>query len=123
MAEDNYPNSGMVFTRKQEEGKRRPILSGPVELSRDLLQELVNQLKAGKTAKIDVTVWPCLKDKDNNYEPKLTRDGDRMHPTTVGLPYAGGGNKTDEFEGFEGFDDGQASSGNLSEDLDDEIPF
>ena len=121
MADEKFPNSGMVFQRPQEEGKRRPIMSGPVEISRDLLKELLDVLKAGGTPTLDVTVWPCLKDKDKGYEPKLDRNGHRMYPTSVGLPYKGGsGSKQDEFEGLE-MDEAPPKS--LADELDDEIPF
>ena len=125
MAKDEYPNSGMAFTREQVEGKKRPILSGKLTLDRSLVKFLVDELKAGNNADIDVTIWPCLKEQKDSgdWGPKLTKKGDRMHPLSCSEPYKSGGkSEVDEFD-FGEDESGGSGGGSLENELDDEIPF
>jgi len=56
MAYDNS-NSGALFHKEVEGGSKRPNVSGRITLGKDLLKELIDAVKAGNDAVINVAGW------------------------------------------------------------------
>ena len=57
MSDNKYPNTGVLWVNRRKTTDRHPDMTGSIEMDRDLLQELINQAKAGKPIKIDVSGW------------------------------------------------------------------
>jgi hypothetical protein len=56
MAYDNT-NTGALFHKDVEAGSKRPNVSGKITLGKELLKEMIDEIKAGKEATIFVAGW------------------------------------------------------------------
>ena len=56
MAYDNT-NTGALFHKDVESGSKRPNVSGNITIGKDLLKELIDLVKAGSDATINVAGW------------------------------------------------------------------
>lgn len=53
----NYGPSGALFVNDRKERDTHPDYEGHLELDRELVSLLVEQLKAGETPKLDIKAW------------------------------------------------------------------
>lgn len=54
MTDKPYPPSGALFERKQGAPQNAPDLSGPLEISKELLKELIEMANRGEPIKMDL---------------------------------------------------------------------
>ena len=62
MYDNKNQSDGAIYTNKYKENDKQPDWTGAVEISRDMLKELVNKLKIGQTAEnggveLRVALW------------------------------------------------------------------
>lgn len=63
MSDTKYPPRGALFRNKNKTSDKHPDLRGDLEISREVLQELVNRSKEGKELKMEVSAWKKHSDK------------------------------------------------------------
>ena len=73
MYEDKKQSDGAIYTNDYKTNDKQPDWTGAVEISRDMLKELVNKLKAGQTAEnggveLRVALWNRTSKKGNEYK-------------------------------------------------------
>ena len=56
MAYDNS-NTGVLFHQEVESGSKKPSVSGKIVLSKELVKEMIDLIKAGKEPEIRVAGW------------------------------------------------------------------
>jgi len=52
-----YPPGGVLFPNRRKTTDKHPDMTGNLEISKDLLKELLEAAKAGKPIKMDVSAW------------------------------------------------------------------
>lgn len=67
MSETKYPPGGVLFINKKKTTDRQPDYTGNLEISRELLGELVAAAKAGKEIKMDISGWKKQSKAGNNF--------------------------------------------------------
>jgi len=73
MYDNKNQSDGAIYTNKYKTGDKQPDWTGAVEMSRDMLKELVTKLKTGDTAEnggveIRVALWNRTSKKGNEYK-------------------------------------------------------
>lgn len=63
MSDTKYPPRGALFINRKKTSDKHPDMQGNLEISRELLGELVAQAKAGKPIKMDLSAWSKQSDK------------------------------------------------------------
>lgn len=67
MSDNKYPPGGVLFINKRKTTDKHPDYTGSLEISRELLGELVAAAKAGKEIKMDVSGWKKQSKAGNNF--------------------------------------------------------
>ena len=57
MSDNNYPPGGVLFVNSRKASDKHPDFTGNLEISDEVLRDLIAQAKAGKTPKMDVSAW------------------------------------------------------------------
>ena len=70
---DNKQSDGAIYTNNYKTGDKQPDWTGAIEMSREMLKELVNKLKAGESAKnggveLRVALWNRTSKAGNEYK-------------------------------------------------------
>ena len=131
------PDTGTLFSKTPEQGKRLPILEGKASISRELLLKLIADMKATGLAEFEVTVWPASTDRETG-QIRLTAQGNKMYGVSIKPPYVAGQQASqprqaapaNQFAGLEDFQAPQQQYAQspqqqrpMSLELDDDVPF
>jgi uncharacterized protein (DUF736 family) len=92
-----YPPGGVLFPNRRKTSDKHPDFTGNLEISRDLLTELVEAAKGGKEIKMDVSAWT-----------KTGKSGQKFLSLTARKPFVSSSN---------------GNNGASNNNVDDEIPF
>tara|TARA_R100000935_G_scaffold44535_1_gene67423 strand:+ start:287 stop:595 length:309 start_codon:yes stop_codon:yes gene_type:complete len=66
---DNKPQSdGAIYTNSYKQNDKQPDWTGKVEITRDLLKELVTIVKEGGTGELRVALWNRTSKNGNEYK-------------------------------------------------------
>lgn len=57
MAENRYPPGGVLFPNQRKNAPNHPDMTGSLEISGELLRDLVDAAEAGQPIKMDVSAW------------------------------------------------------------------
>tara|TARA_R100000935_G_scaffold44755_1_gene67750 strand:- start:855 stop:1181 length:327 start_codon:yes stop_codon:yes gene_type:complete len=73
MYENKNQSDGAIYTNNYKENDKQPDWTGKVEMSREMLKELVNKLKTGETAEnggveLRVALWNRTSKKGAEYK-------------------------------------------------------
>jgi hypothetical protein len=71
MSENRYPPGGVLFQNRRKTQQNHPDMTGSLEISGDLLTELVNAANNGQPIKMDISAW-TKSDKNGNKFLSLT---------------------------------------------------
>lgn len=132
------PDTGTLFSKTPEQGKRLPILEGKASISRELLLKLIADMKATGLAEFEVTVWPASTDRETG-QIRLTAQGNKMYGVSIKPPYVAPQQgfqqqpqrqAPQQFTGLEDFQAPQQQYAQspqqqrpMSLELDDDVPF
>lgn len=64
--ENKYADSGILFVNKTQNDKA-PAFKGDIELSAEVVKHLVDNLKGGKPAKLDLAGWNRTSSKGTQF--------------------------------------------------------
>lgn len=57
MADNKYPNSGVLWNNKRKTSQSHPDFTGSLELDADLLRQLIELARENKPIKMDLSGW------------------------------------------------------------------
>ena len=67
MTEERMQSDGAIYTNNYKQNDKQPDWTGKVELSRDMLKELVTIVKNGGTGELRVALWNRTSKNGNEY--------------------------------------------------------
>ena len=68
MANENKPQSdGAIYPNSFKKAQNQPDHTGKIELNKDFMKELVEDIKAGKEPILRVALWDRVSKNDNPY--------------------------------------------------------
>lgn len=65
--EKNYTDSGILFVNNKTQNDKSPTFRGDIELSAEVVKFLVENLRAGKPAKLDLAGWNRTSSKGTQF--------------------------------------------------------
>ena len=71
MSENRYPPGGVLFQNRRKMQQNHPDMTGTLEISGELLSELVRSADSGQPIKMDLSAWTKV-DKNGNKFLSLT---------------------------------------------------
>ena len=67
MPDAKFSNTGALFHARKTTNPKAPVYSGNVEIGQDLLRYLVDEIKAGREAKLQLAGWKRQSKKGEEY--------------------------------------------------------
>ena len=66
--ENRVQSDGAIYTNDYKQGDTQPDWTGKIELSKDLLKQLVEKVKSGEVAEVRVALWDRTSKAGKNYK-------------------------------------------------------